>query len=265
MLRSIDDAVPALVLVLVIVGGVVGIVLLGVWAVRRWIPSTREGFDAEVSSQVLGVVASLFGLLLAFVVVIEFQAFGAASDNVQTEADSLAAIVRDSYAFDKAAGVHIRSSIGNYVRVVTDKEWPLMRHGDESPAAWQGIDSVFAAMQAYKPVSTSQSAFYDDAVRHLNTVLEARSNRLSASDGNDLPSLIAALILVGAIVILGYATLVGSRSSAFHAIGAGAIAVVVGFSLVVLLSLQFPFSGDLALSSQPFKEGALATFFSEAR
>ena len=77
-------------------------------------------------------------------------------------------------------------------------------------------------------------------MRHLNAVLEARSDRLGASDGNDLPALIAALILVGSIVILGYATLVGSTSSAFHAIGAGAIAVVVGFSLVVLARAPVP-------------------------
>ena len=81
-------------------------------------------------------------------------------------------------------------------------------------------------------------------------MLEARSNRLDSSGGNDLPVLIAALILVGAIVILGYATLVGSKSSAFHAIGAGAIAIVVGFALVVLVALQFPFSGGLAIDSQ---------------
>ena len=70
--------------------------------------------------------------------------------------------------------------------------------------------------------------------------------------------LIAALIVVGAVVILGYATLVGSTSSAFHAIGAGAIAVVVGFSIVVIVALQFPFSGGLAVDSRPFREGALA-------
>ena len=81
--------------------------LLGVWAVRRFVPSTRDGFDAEVSSQMIGVVASLFGLLLAFVVVIEFQAFSSAGDNVQTEADDLGAIVRDSYAF--GAGRRARS------------------------------------------------------------------------------------------------------------------------------------------------------------
>src|SRR5262249_11137047 len=75
-------------------------------------------------------------------------------------------------------------------------------------------------------------------------------------DGNDLPALVAALVLVGMLVILGYATLVGARSSTFHTIGAGALALVVGFSVVVLLSLQFPFSGDLAISPQAFKEGS---------
>src|SRR5436190_19738038 len=99
MVRTIADTVPTALLVLVGVTAVVGAGLLGVWVVRRFIPSTREGFDAEVSSQVLGVVASLFGLLLAFVVVIEFQAFSSAGDNVQSEADDLGAIVRDSYAF----------------------------------------------------------------------------------------------------------------------------------------------------------------------
>ena len=248
-------------LVLVVVGLVVGIVLLGVWAVRRFVPSTRDGFDAEVSSQMMGVVASLFGLLLAFVVVIEFQTFSSAGDNVQTEADDLGAIVRDSYAFGPAGG-QIRTAIGDYVHLVVDDEWPLMRKGKESAAAWDGLDDVFAAMQAYKPVSTSEVAFYDDSVRHLNAVLEARSNRLDSSGSSDLPALIAALILVGAVVILGYATLVGSKSSAFHAIGAGAIAVVIGFALVVLVALQFPFSGGLAVDSQPFREGALAPFFS---
>ena len=133
-MRTIVDVVPAPLLVFAAIGAVVGIVLLSGWAVRRWLPATREGLDAEVSSQVLGVVASLVGLLLAFVV-----------------------------------------------------------------------------------------------------------------------------------VILGYVTLVGSWSSAFHAVGAGAIAVIVGLSLVVLVTLQFPFSGGLAVDPTPFKEGGLAQFFAPSR
>jgi hypothetical protein len=264
-MRSLVNALPTPLLVIILVGLILGITLIAVQIVRRFVPSTQEGFDAEVSSQVLGVVASLFGLLLAFVVVIEFQAFTDASANVGLEADNVAAVARDSRAFDKSGGSRVRAAVGEYVRAVVDDEWPRMKDGQESAPAWSGLNHVFDAMQTYEPRTDAQRAFYDDAVRHLNTVLEARSNRLEASDGNDLPPLVAALVLVGSIVIVGYATLVGSRSSAFHAIGAGAIAIVIGFALVVLLALQFPFSGGLAITPQPFKEGTLATYFDKTR
>ena len=78
---------------------IVGLVLLLVWLIRRLVPAVREGFDAEVSSQMLGVVAALFGLLLAFIVVIAYQNYGDTQSNVSDEADALAAIVRDSGAF----------------------------------------------------------------------------------------------------------------------------------------------------------------------
>jgi hypothetical protein len=66
---------------------------------------------------------------------------------------------------------------------------------------------------------------------------------------------------VGAIVILGYVMLVGSRSFWFHTIGACSIALVVALSLVVLVDLGYPFSGSLTVSPDPFKTGVLAQSF----
>jgi hypothetical protein len=34
---------------------------------------------------------------------------------------------------------------------------------------------------------------------------------------------------------------------------------------MVLVTLQFPFSGGLAIDSRPFKEGALAQFFAQSK
>ena len=103
-------------------------------------------------------------------------------------------------------------------------------------------------------------AFYDDSVRQLNAALDARRNRLDDAGGG-LPWVIGALLFVGSLVIVGYAVLIGSRSFWFHAIGAGSIAVVIGMSLVVLVALIYPFSGDLAIDSEPFRNGSLAQFF----
>ena len=90
---------PIWLLLIAVVVALVGLVLLLVWSIRRLVPAVAEGFDAEVASQMLGVVAALFGLLLAFIIVIAYENYTDAQSNVTGEADALAAIVRDSGAF----------------------------------------------------------------------------------------------------------------------------------------------------------------------
>ena len=260
MFRGVVNHVPTWLLLLLVVTAIVGLVLLLVWLVRRLVPGLREGFDAEVSSQMLGVVAALFGLLFAFVIVIAYQNFTDAQGNVSNEADALAAVVRDSGAFPPPQRDHVRAAVGVYVRAVVDEEWPRMRQGEDSAGAWRAVDGMFEALQGFDPGSPRETAFYDDSVRQLNTALDARRNRLDDAGGG-LPWVVGALILVGSLVIVGYAVLVGSTSFWFHAIGAGAIALVVGMSLVVLVDLIYPFSGDLSVGSGAFDSGVLAQFF----
>ncbi len=263
MLRGVLNNVPVWLLLVVVVVAILAVVLLLVWLIRRLVPAVAEGFDAEVSSQMLGVVAALFGLLFAFIIVIAYQNYSDAQGNVTDEADALAAVVRDSGALPQPERDRVRASIGVYVRTVVDDEWPRMRDGDDSSDAWAAVDGVFSTLQGVEPKSRSSSAFYDDSVRQLNAALEARRNRLDDANGG-LPWAIGALLFVGSFVIVGYAALVGSRSFWFHAIGAGAIALIIGMSLVVLVTLIYPFSGDLAIDPEPFRSGGLAQFFGPA-
>jgi hypothetical protein len=260
VLRGVVNHVPIWLLLVAVVTAIVGLVLVLVWLVRRLVPGVREGFDAEVSSQMLGVVAALFGLLFAFVIVIAYQNFTDAQSNVSDEADALAAVVRDSGAFPRPERDHVRGAVGAYVRAVVDEEWPRMRQGDDSAHAWSAVAGMYTALQGFDPSSPRGRSFYDDSVRQLNTALVARRNRLDDAAGG-LPWVVGALMLVGSVVIVGYAVLVGSRSYWFHAIGAGSIALVVGLALVVLVDLIYPFSGDLSIDSAAFRSGSLAQFF----
>jgi hypothetical protein len=72
---------------------------------------------------------------------------------------------------------------------------------------------------------------------------------------------IAVRILFSSFVIVAYAVLVGSPNFWFHVLGPAAIAIVVAISLVVLVDLTYPFSGDVALAPDDFKTGALAQLF----
>ena len=260
MLRGTVDAVPMWLLLIAVVVAIVGVVLVLVWVIRRVVPSVAEGFDAEVASQMLGVVAALFGLLLGFIIVISYQNYGDTQSSVSGEADALAAIVRDSESFPQAEGDEVRRAVGAYVRIVVDEEWSRMQDGDDSERAWAAVDDVYAALQAVEPSSARAEAFFEDAVRQLNAALDSRRDRLDDAEGG-LPWVIVVLLLVGSLVILGYTVLVGSRSLGFHAVGAVSVALVVGLSLVVLIALVYPFSGDLAVGPEPFRTGSLARFF----
>jgi hypothetical protein len=264
VLRGLINDVPIWLLLILVVGAIVGLIFGLVWLIRRLVPLTREGFDAEVSSQILGVVAALFGLLLAFIVVIAYQNYGDTQSNVSNEADALAAIVRDSNAFSQPDGAHVRAAVGTYVRAVVTDEWPRMHEGKDSARAAAAVGGMYKAIQGVHPKSSRAVAFYDDTVQQLSSALVARRNRLDEAGGG-LPWVIGVLLVVGSIVIMGYTVLVGSRSFWFHAIGAGAVALVLGLSLVVLLDLTYPFSGDLSVGSRPFRTGVLAQFFEPSR
>lgn len=261
MLRGILNAVPVALLMTVAAALTLAIVLFAVWLTRRWVPATREGFHAEISAPMLGVVGALFGLLLAFVIVIGYQNFLDADANISQEADALAAIVRDSEAFPAPGGASVRHAVGAYVRVVVDDEWPQMHNaGAASPLAELKLGDISSALRMVKPRSSGETAFYQDAVAQLNVAVTARADRLEKAAGG-LPSDLVDLILFSSLVIIAYSVLVGSPNYWFHALGPAAIAMVVVVSLVVLLDLAYPFSGVLAVRPDHFKTGDLAPFF----
>src|SRR6476620_2134120 len=154
------------------------IVIVSVWLIRRIVPSTRDGFHAEISAPMLGVVAALFGLVLAFVIIIAYQNYLDANSNVSQEADALSSIVRDSDAFPEPGGGNVRRAVKAYVHSVVDDEWPRMHDGHDSDLARRSLSGIFAAFRTVRPDSEMSTEFYDDSVRQLNNALDARRDRL---------------------------------------------------------------------------------------
>jgi hypothetical protein len=258
--RAIVNSVPTGWLLFAAAAVAVGLVLPCVVIVRRLVPATREGYHAEISAPMLGVVAALFGLLLAFVIIIAYQNYLSAGTNISRETESLSSVVRDSAAFPEPGGDDVRRAVGTYVRAVVYDSWPLMHEGKTSNLAVVGLDDIYAALRTVDPRSAQETAFYNDAVSQLDNTLAARQDRIESAAGG-IPVVIMILLLFSTLVIVAYALFVGSPNFWFHALGPAAIAVVVAVSLVVLVDLSYPFSGSVTVSPEPFKTGVLAQFF----
>lgn len=153
MLRTLLNTVPITVIMVAAVCLTVAVMALAVWLVRRTVPATRDGFHAEISAPMLGIVAAVFGLLLAFVIIIAYQNFLEADDNASREAAALSSIVRDSAAFPEPGGSNVRRAVGAYVRSVVEDEFPQMREGTDSDVARGTLDGVFAAFRTVEPTT----------------------------------------------------------------------------------------------------------------
>ncbi|MFI6872614.1 hypothetical protein ACIBL6_04145 [Streptomyces sp. NPDC050400] len=244
-----------------LVGGAVFLGLAGCLLVRRYVPRLRDGEYNEMAGVVLGMYAAIYGIILAFVIVAEWEGLDAAEANVAAEATQSAEVLRDSAAFPPAQQQRISAAMGAYVHAVVDEQWPQMRKGTPDPNLTNPQTvRLYRVLQDYEPATEAEKTYYTQAVTTLGEVAGARRTRLEDSQ-QSLPILLSVLVYGGALVMLPLTWLYGIKSRTAQMMFVTSVAVLIGVSLLLCLTLDHPFSGSLAVSPDPFKEGVLARYW----
>lgn len=152
-------------------------------------------------------------------------------------------------------------AVGDYVHAVVEIQWPLMREGRPSyEATAEQTHALYTALQSFEPAGPRSETFYGEAAGRLNDVAAQRRARVTMAESS-LPMLLQVLVYGGALVILPLTFLFGLRSLRMQLLFVSAVAGLIGFSLLLVMALDRPFAGDLAVSPAPYKEAALAQFW----
>lgn len=255
-MRTLVSSVPVWGLVLMFVGGAVLFGVLG-FALVRWIgfrsPST--GLDTMVSSFSTRAT-TLFGILLVFVIVSEYQSYGGTQKTVRDEATNLAELVRNTQSFPAGPRTRIRETVAAYGNEVVHHEWALMRDGKESAAASDDLDQIQRALAAYNPTKEAEKQFLGAAVGNFDGLVNARRDRIQAAK-SQIPIALLALLFAGAAIFIltmfGFTTGKDGLLVALIVLLAG----LTGAGLFAAVTLDYPFTGALTISTHAFNEGAL--------
>jgi len=86
----------------------------------------------------------------------------------------------------------------------------------------------------------------------LNEMGQLRRTRLHVSRPG-LPLLMWALLLGGGIITVGFTYLFGTKSAAAQLIIVSSLAGLIGFVLFLILCLDFPFTGDMAIEPEAMR------------
>jgi hypothetical protein len=230
--------------------------LLGAMAARRFVPKLARSEFREMGTIMLPATLAVYGIVLAFVIVNQYTDFAATRDQVQSEALNMEDVYRAAQGFARPVRVQFDATLSDYVRTVVLQEWNDMAHGRDSPRAADDLDRMFAILTHYRPAQPATVALYQEALGFLHDAHAGRHRRVDAAI-DTLPALLVWFLILGAVVTVLASFLLGF-SRRHHYLVPVSLACLLGFTLLLSMELDFPFSGTDKIPPRHFTEGALA-------
>ena len=253
--RWLLNTFPLWALVLLLPAITMSIGLGGFFALHRFVPSYRANADSRSLSSAFSMSAALFSFVLAFTIGQLYGNFTRANSDVRQEATAVAQMLRNAKGLPPDLRVEVRKETLDYAAEVRTNEWPLMRNGNVSVGAWHDLDHVYATLERARPRET-KDPFYNPTISALDKLVSARQTRLN--DINlSIPPLFQAVLLIGALLAIFGTFYFKPIGEPIQLVMIGAACALVGVALLTALSLDFPFSGSISVSSDPFQTSTL--------
>ncbi|MGQ3890185.1 DUF4239 domain-containing protein [Legionella sp. CNM-1927-20] len=259
MAHELINAIPFWWLVILCILVLTVIAYLSVIISTQLITFPIDKDHRSLSNSLIRILSAGFSVLLAFIIINTWNYLLKTQDDIAKEADALATMIRNINVFPAPEKDKIMAGIGNYTVLVRTQEWALMKEGKESPEAWNALNNLFVILQSFDPKTSLERIYYSQAVRNLDTIVEARRNRLSRLT-SIIPKELSSSLIIGSIFLVIILGLVRGESDFLNTTPILFFAIVFGFNLAIALSFDYPYSGDIAVSNRLFYEGLLSSF-----
>lgn len=202
-----------------------------------------EAVDTAPWSATLGYVATAYGVLIGFSILLLFGQFADARHAVGDEATSIGTAFEQAALFPESASA-IQSALVCYAEAAIDDDWPAMRRGSSAPE----VDRAFADLvrslgsnprPAEGALLTSTATNLASQVGAIST---ARETRLVAAE-DTLPWILWVPLLGGGVfvMVLIFVVTVGARPATQASLVAAATIFTVMLILIVA-ALSTPFA-----------------------
>src|SRR5215207_3758968 len=210
----------------------------------------RAGPTAAVTVQVL---ATIYAVLIAFVIVSEYSQLRSANDQVAAKAAELSAMTENSRVLPREQAAPLRAAIDAYAREMVDHSFAsLARTGTPDEFADRELEDIFRSMRGIRPTTTEESAAYSRTLDELDGVVETRA-RITNAAGETVPWPLVMLLAIMGVTVIVVSNVLDTRHRRSHLLITSALALVVSLTLALVVSLNYPFDGILPISDGPIR------------
>jgi hypothetical protein len=231
---------------------IVAISIFGLLIVRRFVPVESRKKYQDVAGFVISVLGSVYGVLLAFVVILVWGQFEDAKKSVSSEANQLGDLMLLSRGLSEPSPEELRIALLHYAQLVVSDEWATMADGDRSSIAQNAFDNIWLSFRKVEPKTPRETFVYSECLARLSQLSDNRRQRLHAC-GDIIPPVIWIVLWVGAILTVGFSYLFGVESFRSHALMTAALSAEIALILFLVFVLDNPFRGDFRIKPKAFE------------
>jgi Protein of unknown function (DUF4239) len=221
---------------------------------RRFVTPEVRGRASPTAAVTVQVIATIYAVLVAFVIVSEYSQLRSANDQVASKAAELSAMTENSRVFPDAETAPLRDAITSYAREVVDHSFPeFARTGVPTDASDRRLQEIFRSLRGVRPDTPEENAAFARTLDELDSVVETRERIVNAG-GETVPWPLVALLVVMGITVIVVGNLLDTRHRRSHLLITSSLALVVSLTLALVVSLNFPFDGILPISDGPIRQ-----------
>jgi hypothetical protein len=217
--------------------------------IRKWAGVDKLARNNEIAGFKFATVGVIYAVLLAFTVIAVWEKFSEAQTAVADEAGAISAL--DHFAAgDRPEAVALRTALVSYLNAAINDEWPIMAREGESPTTEHALGSLYQAAIALGRSESSETADMSEVFRQVDEVTADRRVRLHLATGL-VPNVIWIALFMGALLTVGFTLFFGSENPVAQVSMTGVLSVLVTTGLVVILSIDHPFTGPVYIHPEP--------------
>lgn len=225
--------------------------IAAIFIVRRYIPLKVRYKDDPVIGNISALISIIYGVLAGLTALYLINNINYTNDAVQREANSVSDLYRVSSGLNSPTKEHIQKIVKQYIDVVVNKEWPLLRQN--KPLGFDGdviIDNLTHELHFYKIANMHDTILIQDMFESIRQLYDARHQRINMSSNTINPDLWVVL-LIGTILTICINYLFGMNFY-LHIFTMTAAALMVSSMIFLLITLDRPFQGEFVIEPTGF-------------
>lgn len=207
---------------------------------------------SSILEPLLGVVGTLFSVLLGFLVAGAMERYHDARVNVDLEANAVGDVFRLARGLDEQDRIRIRSCCRQYVTDVLDDEWKLMESNKSSDKAQEEYQKLWDAALSVQPQNERITNIHQTILSSMQSIGENRRMRIVSSQ-HGLSEMQWLVVMLGSAITVIFTLFFPMKKALFHLILTLLVTLSLGLNIWLLSAYSTPFAGEMRIVPYMFQ------------